>query len=249
LGPVRLSLIHRAPFKDLPMPVSMYLLALLVVAIFAAVLLFMIRSDRRGRQRKFDRARSLGFSPFDVDDSDLAEQIVRLHTATSSQQLELLHTFLRTEGELRFLLFDLVDTSDGISVLQEQAIAATSNRLNLPRFSIFPKVVEGGKLSKWGNRFLEKLFERRGGLIEIPNHPRFNERYFLVASNPTPVLEFLTPYRLSLLSGEPYQSIEAGGNILTYAQFSFQRASPSRAANLEANLAQARNLYQIFLPD
>ena len=228
---------------------TIYLLALLVIATIVSLVFFMIRSDRRQRQLKSDLVARLGFNPSDIQDTDLGDRTVKLHTPTDSQQLELTNTYLRTAGEVRFLLFGLVDTSDGISMLQEDGIAVFSNHLNLLRFSIFPEVVDGGHLSMWGNRFLEKLFERRGGLVEMEDYPRFDERYFLVANSPAPVLVFFNPYRLSVLSVEPYQSIEAGGSIFTYARFSLQHSNLRKGFDLEASLAQARNPYQIFQPE
>ena len=140
---------------------TIYLLALLVIATIVSLVFFMIRSDRRQRQLKSDLVARLGFNPSDIQDTDLGDRTVKLHTPTDSQQLELTNTYLRTAGEVRFLLFGLVDTSDGISMLQEDGIAVFSNHLNLLRFSIFPEVVDGGHLSMWGNRFLEKLLVTR----------------------------------------------------------------------------------------
>jgi hypothetical protein len=223
-----------------------YLLALFIVAIAASLVLLIIRHDRRERLKKSGLAVQLGFTPYDKNNSELEGQIVALHTATSRQRLELDHTFIRLEGEVKYLLFDLIDTTDDVSILQEGGLAVISSQLDLPRFSIFPKIIEGGRLSDWGNRFLQALIERRGGLVEMNDNPRFDERYFLIAPDPVPVLVFLDTYRLSHLSSQSYQSIEAGGRIFTYARFPFEHAGRDTEQHLREGLAQARNLYQIF---
>jgi hypothetical protein len=230
------------------MPTATYLLALLVIAIVASVVLLMIRHDRRQRLKKRASAARAGFTPYETGASEFEREILTLHTATSSQQLELENTFIRSEGEISYLLFDLIGTSDDVSVLQEGGLAVISARLDLPRFSIFPKLIEGGRLSEWGNRFLQALIQRRGGLVEVSHHPRFEERYFLLAADPAPVLRFLDSYRLSRLSSQAYQSIEAGGRTFTYSRFPMQTKRETAGDELELHLAQARNLYQIFQP-
>lgn len=225
---------------------SAYLIALLAVVLIGGTVLLLVRQNRRTRQRKQALAARLGFTPYAPGTLNLEERIIELHTISGSQRLCIEHAFVRTEGEATFLLFDLVDTSESGSVMQTGGLAVHSPRLELPRFSLYPKVVMQGTLARLANRFLQTVMQRRGGTIDMQAQPRFDERYFLLGPDPDAVRNFLDPYRLSFLSQHAYRAVEAGGEILTYGRLPIPEARGSGTDDLQASLAEIRNLYQAF---
>ena len=166
------------------MDVVSLLLVLGVLAFFALIVYLMIRSEKKRHRDREQVASSLGFRPLIELESGTAARLIRLHQHSRSQEIQVHHPAERWDGDARILLFDLVDHGgDSVSTLVDCGIAVFSPELNLPRFSLIPRVAEQGRLAEIANRFLEILIKQRRNRIELKKNTHFDERYFLLGDD------------------------------------------------------------------
>jgi hypothetical protein len=224
------------------------LLVLGVLALFALIVSLMIWSEKKRNQDREQVARSLGFRPLIELESGTAARLIRLHQHSNSQEIQVHHPAERWEGDARILLFDLVDYGgDSTSTLVDCGIAIFSPELELPRFSLMPRVAEEGRLAEIANRFLEVLIKQRRNRIELKKNTHFDERYFLLGDDHLAIEAFLDEYRLSRLAQASYRHLEADRDCLTYSRFVFStRSNRNRLAHLKEDLSEARVLLELL---
>jgi hypothetical protein len=216
------------------------LLILGVISVFALALNWMIRTERRKRCDRQQIAAALGFTPIEELDDVTVSQLIRFHQHTHTQELIVRHAAERIEAGTRWLLFDLVDHSgDSNSTLVDAGVAVISEKLQLPRFSLFPRLGEKGRLNDFANHFLEMLIEKRRNRIRLATNAHFEERYFLLGDDEPAITEFLDDYRLSRLGQATYRHLEAAGDCFSYSRFVF-------ATRGKRDIAEARVLLELF---
>jgi hypothetical protein len=174
--------------------------------------------------------------------------LIQLHQHSNSQEIQVHQLAERWEGDTRILLFDLVDHGgDSVSTLVDCGIAVFSPELNLPRFSLMPRVAEEGRLAEIANRFLEILIKQRRNRIELEKNTHFDERYFLLGDDHAAIEAFLDEYRLSRLAQASYRHLEVDRDCLTYSRFVFTtRGKRNRLADLREDLSEARVLLELL---
>lgn len=230
------------------MAVQNTLLVLAILTLFALIVFWMFWRERKNRRDRKQIAEGLGFNPLDELDDLTYTKLIKFHQHTDSQELIVENVAEKVEEDTRWILFDLVDHSgDSNSTLVDAGIAAFSERLHLPRFSLFPQLAEKGRLNDIANRFLEMLIEKRSNRIHLGTNAHFEERYFLLGDDVPAITNFLDDYRLSRLSQSTYRYLEAEDNCFTYSRFVFAtRGKRDRKADLKRDLAETRVLLDLF---
>jgi cbb3-type cytochrome oxidase subunit 3 len=233
---------------SIPVVVQKTLLVLAILALFALIVFWMFWTERKNRRDRKQIAKGLGFKPLDELDDLTYTKLIKFHQHTDSQELMVENVAEKVEGDTRWILFDLVDHSgDSNSTLVDGGIAAFSERLHLPRFSLFPRLAEKGRLNDIANRFLEMLIEKRTNRIHMGTNPHFEERYFLLGDDVPEITSFLDDYRLSRLSQSTYRHLEADGDCFTYSRFVFaSQGKRDRRADLKRDLAETRLLLDLL---
>jgi hypothetical protein len=224
------------------------LMVLAVLAVFGFSLFWMIWSERRKHTSRRQIALALGFNPIDGIDEETCSRLIHLHQHTETQELVVQNTSERREGATRFVIFDLIDQGgDSTSTLVDAGVAIFSSDLQLPRFSLIPRVAEKGRLAEIANRFLGMLIEKRSNRIELKKNPHFEERYFLLGDDVPAIDLFLDEYRLSRLSQSTYRHLEADRDCFTYSRFVFSTPGKRNLqADLKRDIAEVNVLLTLF---
>jgi hypothetical protein len=224
------------------------LLVLAILTFFALIVIWMIWTDRKKQRGREQIAEVLGFTPLNELDNLTSSKLIRFHQHSESQDLMIHNVAEKVEGDARWVIFDLLDHSgDSNSTLVDAGIAAFSENLHLPRFSLFPRLAEKGRLNDIANRFLEMLIEKRSNRIQLGTNSHFVERYFLLGDDVPAIRSFLDDYRLSRLSQSTYRHLEAEDDCFTYSRFVFAtKGKRDRQADLKQDLAEARMLLELF---
>jgi hypothetical protein len=224
------------------------LLVLAILALFAFIVFWMFRAERRKRRDRIQIAEALGFTPINELGAIASSTLIRFHQHTESQELMIHNAAEKVESDTRWVMFDLVDHSgDSNSTLVDAGIAVFSESLQLPRFSLIPRLVEKGRLNDIANRFLEMIIEKRSNRIDLDGNTHFEERYFLLGDDVPAIMSFLDDYRLSRLSQSTYRHLEAEGDCFTYSRFVFiTRGNRDRQAELKRDLAEAHVLLELL---
>jgi hypothetical protein len=198
---------------------SIVILLLAVVGFLAFLCLKIVQRARAANEERRRTLQVLGFEPLAPPPAEVTEPIVALHGGKKT----LARVFERRGSADRLYLFDLRDSSGEGSV--HEALAVFSPRLDLPRFTISPRLEGGGRLVALGNRVIEMRARRRGPAVEFPSHPEFARRHFVNAPDAESVHRLLTSQRLDRLTPLGQIVVEAEGRV-----FSVQRIRLGRRA-------------------
>jgi len=117
----------------------------------------------------------------------------------------------------------------------------------LPRFSIYPRLGDKGRLTGWANALLEKMAVSRMNRIVLGINPYFEKNYFLFGEDEAEVREFLTDYNLSYFSENKYWQIEAEGDLFTFANLESKRnITANSQADPRTRLQEVLLLFDLF---
>lgn len=225
--------------------------AAIVIAIILALILlsviWMVSSDRKRKTEKSFIASELGFYPMETPEDHFFRKVVHLHQKQAHQCLELRNLYQKKEADATFYLFDLIESSgDSSDLMAEGVIAVNSPLLNLPRFSIFPKIDMEGKFAELANRFLTWAVEQSSNRIVFETDPHFERRYMVCGEDERAVKQFLSDYHLSRLSRGEYWQIEAEGDMFTLSKVEFTSRENNKVADLSERLREARMIFDLF---
>ena len=224
------------------------LFVLFIVLLVGGLIYWMYTRDKKHSAQKQNAALEMGFQLLKEIDPDLTNRIVQLHQKSKGQNLRVRNVFERPQSDCTLYLFDLLDYSgDSVTYLADGAIAVLSPSLHLPRFSIYPRIGDRGRVSGWANALLEKMALSRMNPIVLGTNPYFEKNYFLFGENEQEVQEVLTDYNLSYFSEYKFWHIEAEGDLFTFANLEPRRnigANPQTDPG--AGLQEALNLFELF---
>jgi hypothetical protein len=186
--------------KDSPnggKPMNQQLIALtivgLIVVAFVLMLVVAIASGRKQAQEKRQTAEALGFTLLDPPPTDVAERLIPLHQKGYHQQLALRNLQQLRRPDCSLYLYDVWDVGGNDHDLESSdAVALVAADLDLPRFSIVPKVNVVGWTGDMANKFIEKLVGLHAQVIKFDEHPHFEQRYFVSGDNEFDVRRYIS---------------------------------------------------------
>lgn len=190
------------------------LIVIAVVALFALIVFAMIRANRRHTEKRAELAAAFGFTPVQHPGRDLLERIASLQPRRGVP-LELRNVFSKVTADGTLYLFDLWNTSgDDDSVMQEKAFALVVPGLNLPRFSLFPRIEIPGKLAGLANRVIDWAVSQSGERISFEENPAFIEHYIITGEDETAVRQALNSALCNRLIQFDNIVFQVGGDTL-----------------------------------
>ena len=223
-----------------------------ILVLFGWIIFFMFRAEYRGRQKKRQLSRAMGFTPLDPS-PELIQKITTLYhalrvkpSAASANIFELQNVATKQLPDGTMFLFDLLDTSgEDNSYVENQAVAISSPHLTLPYFLVFPKTDHEGRLAEMANQFLSWLIARFGQPIDFSQYPKFHSRYIVSSPAPETTRLFLDERKIRRLANTRLLTIYAGEQLFTCTQIG-DTATPISRAGLTARIQQAHALFSIF---
>jgi hypothetical protein len=224
------------------------LFILLIILAIGVVIYTMYNRDRKRGAEKQNAALEMGFQLIKEVDPNLTNRIVQFYRKTKGQNLRVRNVFERSENDATLYLFDLLDYSgESVSYVADGAIAVMSPSLNLPRFSIFPKLGDKSRITGWADALLEKMATREMEPIVLGTNPYFEKNYFLTGESEAEVREFLTGTILSHFSEQKFWRIEAGGDLFTFSGPVFRRNKVAEnQMDPRTRLQEALSLFELF---
>ncbi|HEV2492089.1 MAG TPA: hypothetical protein VG204_03350 [Terriglobia bacterium] len=227
---------------------SVAVLVIMFVAIFGGIVYWIIVSQKGRRAEKQELTLGLGFHPVEESGGGLASEIIRLHGRGFHQRLQVRNLCKRGEGECDVYLFDLWDSSSASTdPLAENGVAVVSGRLNLTRFSIFPKVPGSGKLASAANRLWRRLEAGDQATIPVGDGSRFNQEYFLAGDIEGAVRKAMTDEVLERIGAKLYRQIEGDRNMFTYDRIILDpSAQNSKEIQVQERVAEALEVFGLL---
>ena len=227
------------------------LIVAVIVGLFVLAVYGMISSEKRRQARKKEAILALGFQPLDKPDPALVENLLALYTKRESQKLTLRHMYQRRENDYLLYLYEVWSESSNDNDLHEEwGLAMVSPYLNLPRFSLIPKVDMPGKFAGLVNRFLEKLTVPGSIKIEFPDHLPFSRRYMVTGTDETAVRKVFTTILLNRLSDTSYLLVEGNKHFLTFSKHDLEnRKRNGKIEHLSNRLQEARSFFNLMMEE
>ena len=222
--------------------------ATLVILLFVLAFVWTISRQKEASRIALNRALSLGFEPLEEGDQALEERLAELHEKFGHQEIEVRNLYRRRGSDYQLYLFDLWDASgDSVDQIQENGIAVVSHLLNLPRFSVFPKLEGDGLLPGFVNLMFNAVISRNMSVIHLENYPPFDDRYYVAGEDEVAIRTFLTDHMQRRLSRDSFWHIEAGGDLFTFAKFDLGSIGKLKGKDdLKERVREAMIIYDLF---
>jgi hypothetical protein len=171
--------------------IALAIVGLIVLAIILMVVVT-IASGRKNSEQKRQTAAELGFTPLDPPPPDVVEQLIPLHQKGYHQNLEIRHLQQQRRADCALYLYDVWDVGGHDHDIEaSSAVAFVATDLNLPRFSIVPKVQVVGWTGDMANKFIEKLVGLHSQVIKFDSHPHFENKFFVSGDSELEVRRYL----------------------------------------------------------
>jgi hypothetical protein len=225
---------------------ELLLIALAVLALVAFVVYRIVLHVRRKSAERRAALRSLGFEPIHSDDPEVVSTIVDLCKRSKGDHYRVDNLLERRDSDHRLLLLDLHDTSGDNH--HPGLLAVTSPRLDLPRFTLFPRLETEGRLAAVANALLERLVRHQGKPVGFSSHPAFDGRHFVTGPDEEAIRRFLDEDRLGALAQKQHLVIEAGGNAFTVDRLNLRggQRGGSDLTDVAGRVEEAEGLLRLF---
>jgi hypothetical protein len=221
------------------------LIALAVLALAAFLVYRIVLHVRQKSAERRAALRSLGFEPVPSSDGEVVSTIVDLCKRWRGDRYRVDNLLERRGSDHRLLLFDLHDTSADND--HPGLLAVISRRLDLPRFTLYPRLEMEGRLAAVTNAVLEKLVRHQGKTVAFPAHPSFDRRHFVSGGDEGEIRRFFDEDRLAALAEKQYLMIEAGGDCFIAGRVYLRgRPSDSDLDDVSQRVGEAEELLRLF---
>lgn len=209
------------------------------VLIFGLLIFYSLRTQHQTEKRKKERAQSAGFIPLPQPSSQLSERIIGLYLNSRRKRFKISGVSSKVFPDGELVLFDLKETSgDDDTQLADQGLMIVSPYLDLPRFSLVPRLELGGKLAEYANRFVLWAASSAGKPIESMGHVEFDQRYWASGKDHQAIRRFLTPDRLDRLASLQNLNLEAGGDCFAFTRTILGAPTAKNSASEPPDLSQ-----------
>jgi hypothetical protein len=222
------------------------LTVLAVLALVAFVVFKVVQHVRQRREERRAALRSLGFEPVSATDPEVVARVVELCTRWKGDHYRVDNVLERKGSDHRVLLLDLHDVSGENH--HPALLVVTSRRLDLPRFTLSPRIEMGGRLAAFANAILEKVVSHQGKKVSFPMHPSFERRHFVSGPNEDEIRRFFTDSRLAALAEKQHLLIEAGEDVFTVDRLYLRGRQPgtSDLTDVSERVEEAESLLRLF---
>lgn len=228
------------------------LIALGIILLFAAIFIFLIRMERRGRAARRQMIQALGFTPIEPP-PELSQKIFQLYdnirgqrNRSAREKYRLRNVASKTLPDAEMYIFDLIDTSGSDSdTVEQQAVAILSPHLSLPAFILYPKADTEGPLTNLSNRVLNWVVSKFGDPVAFPEHPEFERKYLVSSPDPASTRQFLDDTRIHRLEHTRLLTIQAGDDLFTLTHMEIPQ-KPISQESLGERVNLARDVFSIF---
>ncbi|MGE0371869.1 MAG: hypothetical protein AB7Q01_08280 [Gammaproteobacteria bacterium] len=202
-----------------------------------------IRKKRHEGKWAAQNAEMLGFAPLDADPI-LADDISNLYRIPGYRtRYELRNMFHRDIPGGQMFLFDLIDVSDeNDAVIERQAVAIKSSRLNMPRVTLYPRVEHSAwQLAGRADAWMRLPFPVTR--VDFPEFPTFASRYVVGTSEDSGDAHgFFEKPLITYLAQTDSLVIRAAGALFTLSD----NSANSNGVNAETVAGRVRNALNTF---
>ena len=197
-----------------------FLISIFLIGGFVTFLFFLINKQKIQKIKQLKMLSMLGFVRADRDLDLIIEIISGLNRKNDSSAIRVENIFLKNFPDGKIYLLDIIDRSDRSELgFGEMAVLLVSNEMNLPRFSIYPKLALKGRFGELTNTLLETIYSKIGNVMGEWGDERFEERYVVISDQEDDVRQILSTPVLERLNGIEGLAMECDRNYILVNQF------------------------------
>ncbi len=192
--------------------------------VFIAIFMMGYRHYKNQLEERNRLLVEFGFSGMEKMPPDLAEQLRQLRNYKQVRRFK--HIFRRSRSDFDLYLFDTVEKGDSDNTSMN--MTAVSERLNIPRFSLYPRFGGDNFLLKMAFSVLETAVRKiyKAQKVHLPDH--IAKKYYMVAENPDDLREFVkSPAFQRLVSSPDFYYIEGNRRVFQTGRAIRNRAGKS----------------------
>ena len=219
----------------------------LAIVLFIAAAVIRLKAEVKRRRNSVSRImESLGMNPIEDSDPELQQHWNRLRIETSRKPTIAL-AWKRDEsfGQLYLLDLWMDDEKQRRRIVSGYALVVV-NHLNMPRFSLFPKVQSTGIMGRVTKHLQSYVFNRLGQ-ISFVDAPEFDQYYAVTGNDETAIRQFLNTACLWELTRLKGRCLEADGNMYIYSRSTPNTDSSSQEEAAIYNLIEeVKTIYRVF---
>lgn len=225
-------------------------IALLVILVFAALVLLVIRASQRQAAVKKHLALTLGFEEVTSRPTHLIDRVESLYKRGENQSIRIEQVYTKRDYDQELFIFDIEDPSKDDSNLGSAVFGLISDQLALPHFSLttLPGFNSGTVFGGIMEGLLDKVLSRSEkylGLsrIELPDRPDFDEQVIIFGKDEAAVKELMKKVDLySITSIKSPVHITGMNDLLT---IDFTEMGPLNAQEFDL-IAQHREFTRLI---
>lgn len=224
------------------------LLMIGVVFVFVLFIFIVVNRDRIQKINQLKKVSAIGFVRADGEERRLAEMVRAFRK--NSERVVISNVFYKPFPDGNIFILDIEADGEGDTLAaQNSAVLVESHFVNMPRFSIYPKVQLPGWIGNLTDQLFEKVYGTLGNLIEGWDNHSFEERYVVIGDEEEKIRNILSDQLMDRINGFMNLVIDFNQNtflinqIQTDYQKTDQKSTPyliTTAINLHAWLSEIK---------
>lgn len=196
------------------------IIAFFIIGGFILVVILMVTLFRKQKQHRAEVAQTLGFTLVETPDNSLLEKIVNIHHSEEDSYFKLYNVMRKSIPYGTLYIYDLHQSShannNSVGMHEYSAVAIISQEMNLPRFSLSPRLGKGGRLANWANQQIENIMKKHGlNEVDFPDYPELDKKFFIFGQDASAIRGVLKDHLAELIIRKPSLIIYAGGDTLS----------------------------------
>lgn len=196
------------------------LIIIFLIGGFVTLLFFLINKQKLRKISQLKTLSAMGFVRVDRDLALVTGILQGLSRESDSTSIRIENLFLKALPDGKLYLLDIVDRSDSEKMpFGELAVLMISHNMNLPRFSIYPKLSLQGRLGNLTNTLLETVYSKIGTVVEEWGDELFEDRYVVITDFEDEVRGVLTTRVIERFNGIEGLALECDQNVMLINQF------------------------------
>ncbi len=196
------------------------LIIIFLIGAFVTILFFLINKQKLRKINQLKTLSAMGFVRADRDVDVVLSIVHGLSRDSNSSSARVKNLFLKVFPDGKLYLLDIVDRSDSEKMpFGELAILVVSNIMNVPRFSIYPKLSLKGQLGDLTNSLLDTVYAKIGSVVEEWGDEIFEERYVVITDQEVEVRRILSTRFIERMNGIEGLALECDQNVMLLNQF------------------------------
>lgn len=223
---------------------------LFAIAFIAFVVIAFTRAIQRERQRIAEKSQllsSLGYQIADPPNPEFVRRVIGLRSRWGHDRFRVRFCAVRQSWDYTASVFDLWRTGKNTRLAGENSVAFVSSKLQLPRFSLIPRMELSGFVSGLVDSLTTKLVAQRGGRVEFPGNPVMQEKFIVTGGDHDAIRATFSGQVADFFNTRNHYQMEADNDMLLISAAEFGRRKVRQSPeDLQKTIAETTAFFELL---